>query len=52
LMYYKGHDSFFEREVSSIHCCDDFIYQSDDYYTYRYFITKSTQQGAFCYPFG
>ena len=35
LMYNKGHDSFFEREVSSIHCCDDFIYQSDDSYTYN-----------------
>ena len=35
LMYYKGLDSFFEREVSSIHCCDDFVYQSDDSYTYN-----------------
>ena len=35
LMYNKGHDSFFEREVSSIHCCDDFIYQSEDSYTYN-----------------
>ena len=35
LMYNKGHDSFFEREVSSIHCCDDFIYQSNDYFTYN-----------------
>ena len=35
LMYYKGHDSFFEREVSSIHYCDDFVCQSDDYYTYN-----------------
>ena len=35
LMYYKGHASFFEREVSSIHCCDDFIYQSEDSYTYN-----------------
>ena len=35
LMNDKGFDSFFEREVSSIHCCDDFIYQSDDYYTYN-----------------
>ena len=35
LMDKKGYDSFFEREVSSIHCCDDFIYQSDDSYTYN-----------------
>ena len=35
LMYYKGHNSFFERAVSSIHCCDDFIYQSEDSYTYN-----------------
>jgi len=35
LMDDKGHDSFFERAVSSIHCCDDFIYQSDDCYTYN-----------------
>ena len=35
LMDDKGYDSFFEREVSSIHCCDDFIYQSDDCYTYN-----------------
>ena len=35
LMDYKGYDSFFEREVSSISCCDGFIYQSDDCYTYN-----------------
>ena len=35
LMYYKGHASFFERKVSSIHYCDDFIYQSEDSYTYN-----------------
>ena len=35
LMYHKGHDSFFKRAVLSIHCCDDFIYQSDDCYTYN-----------------
>ena len=35
LMDYKGHDSFFERAVSSIYCCDDFIYQSEDSYTYN-----------------
>ena len=35
LMDDKGYDSFFEREVSSIHCCDDFIYQSEDSYTYN-----------------
>ena len=35
LMDDKGYDSFFERAVSSIHCCDDFIYQSDDCYTYN-----------------
>ena len=35
LMDDKGYESFFEREVSSIHCCDDFIYQSDDCYTYN-----------------
>ena len=35
LMDDKGHNSFFERAVSSIHCCDDFIYQSDDCYTYN-----------------
>ena len=34
LMDDKGYDSFFKREVSSIHCCDDFIYQSEDSYTY------------------
>ena len=27
--------SFFERAVSSINCCDDFVYQCDDYYTYN-----------------
>lgn len=27
--------SFFERAVSSIDHCDDFSYQSDDYYTYN-----------------
>ena len=36
----KGNDSFFEREVSSIHCCDDFIYQSDDYYTYNDYLYR------------
>ena len=35
LMDYKGHDSFFERAVSSIYCCDDFIYQSNDCFTYN-----------------
>ena len=35
LMDDKGYDSFFARSVSSIHCCDDFIYQSDDCYTYN-----------------
>jgi hypothetical protein len=35
LMDDKGYDSFFEREVSSIHCCDDFIYQSNDCFTYN-----------------
>ena len=35
LMDDKGYDSFFKREVSSIHCCDDFIYQSNDCYTYN-----------------
>ena len=35
LMDDKGHGSFFERAVSSIHCCDDFIYQSNDCYTYN-----------------
>ena len=35
LMYYKGHASFFERAVSSTNCCDDFVYQCDDYYTYN-----------------
>ena len=35
LMHDKGYDSFFKREVSSIHCCDDFIYQSNDCYTYN-----------------
>ena len=40
LMHYKGHDSFFEREVSSIHCCDDFSYQSDDYYTYNDYLYR------------
>ena len=35
LMDDKGYDSFFEREVSSIHCCDDFIDQSEDSYTYN-----------------
>ena len=27
--------SFVERAVSSINCCDDFVYQCDDYYTYN-----------------
>ena len=27
--------SFFERAVSSTNCCDDFVYQCDDYYTYN-----------------
>ena len=27
--------SFFERAVSSTNCCDDFIYQSEDSYTYN-----------------
>ena len=27
--------SFFERAVSSINCCDDFVFQCDDYYTYN-----------------
>ena len=27
--------SFFERAVPSINCCDDFVYQCDDYYTYN-----------------
>ena len=35
LMDDEGYDSFFEREVSSIHCCDDFIYQSEDSFTYN-----------------
>lgn len=30
---------FFDREVFSYHYCDDFLYQSDDYYTYNdYFL--------------
>ena len=40
LMDDKGYDSFFKREVSSIHCCDDFIYQSDDYYTYNDYLYR------------
>ena len=35
LMDDKGHDSFFERAVSSINYCDNFVYQSDDCYTYN-----------------
>ena len=38
LMDNKGFDSFFEREVSSINYCDDFVYQSDDSYTYNNFL--------------
>ena len=35
LMDDKGYDSFFERAVSSINYCDNFVYQSDDCYTYN-----------------
>ena len=35
LMDDKGFDSFFERAVSSINYCDNFVYQSDDCYTYN-----------------
>lgn len=31
---YEEHE---KREVSSFACCDDFVYQSDDYYTYSDF---------------
>jgi len=36
--------SFFDREVFSYHYCDDFLYQSADYYTYNdYFLVLNKE---------
>ena len=37
-------DPFQERVVASFDCCDDFIYQSDDYYTYNYYLYQLSEK--------
>lgn len=39
-------DSFEERAVASLDCCDDFVYQSDEYYTYNDYLYQLNKKDS------